>query len=250
MRSSTLRTRALRLSVAALAGGALSILAGCGTDLDPDMHPGSAAVVGDERISIDAVDDMADGLCDWQIAAVPDEQRQPLPMAFLRSVSVDGLINEEKLEQYAAAHGLEPERLSAGFAQNAGLQSRSLRDYLQLLEDEIRSADGVDDDAADAALRFLQGAARYDATALAAGRAEDPSADGATAVEKGRELIEAWADEQGIEIDPRFGQASGNALEYTPPSGTLSVAVSDAAKREDFFDPEYVKSLPASQRCG
>src|SRR5688572_19680496 len=105
-------TRAVRrrLAVAVLASCSAA-LTRCGTDLSPEVHPGAAAVVGDGRIPLDTVDDMAEGFCDWQESRT-DGAPQKFPMAFLRAVFVDHLVQSEVLEQYADEHDLEAEQLS------------------------------------------------------------------------------------------------------------------------------------------
>ncbi len=241
-------TRAVRrLAVAVLACCATTLTA-CGSDLSPDVHPGAAAVIGDDEITLDEVDDFTDNICDWQQHSGAGNG-QAFPMAFLRALSVEHLVNSRVVDLYAEEHDLEADKLGGSFAKNANVDT--VDGYRELVVAEAQASDNVDEDEADAAISLFMSDAIINSVSLAAGLAEDPSLDEDAAIERGTQLIAEWREAQDIDIDPRFGSRDAESQAgYVPPSDTLSVLSGEAPASESFFTPEYVDGLPESQRCG
>src|SRR3546814_5825661 len=72
-------------SVTAVSAVTLFGLTGCGGDLGPELHPGTAATVGDSSISISTVDDKSEQLCRFGVET--GQLEGAVPMASVRSRS-------------------------------------------------------------------------------------------------------------------------------------------------------------------
>lgn len=230
----------MRTRLAALTGvAALTFLAGCGSDLGPEIHPGSAAVVGDVEVSFDEVDDYANGICDWQ-EPVLEQDGIAWSMAFVRAIAVDSLVDDLLTQQFAEEKGLEP---ATGYKQ-----------ALASIRADVAAAE-VSDKVGDTVIEFQTRDVFHQAVMVSAGLAdlagEGKTADEAGARQRGEELFAEWRDSVDVSVDPRFGKVEGATLQYSP-GDTLAVRVTDLAKGAGAAAPdkEYVDSLPPSQRCG
>lgn len=230
----------MRTRLAALTGvAALTFLTGCGSDLGPDMHPGSAAVVNDVEVTFDEVDDYADGICAWQ-KPVLAQDGLAWSMAFVRAIAVDSLVDDLLTHQFAEEEGFEP---AAGY-----------KEALASIKADVAAAE-VPDKVGDTVIEFQTRDVYHQAVMVSAGladlRAAGETPDEAAARERGEAVFATWLESADVSVDPRFGKVEGEALEYSP-GDTLSVRVSDLAKgaAAAAADKEYVESLPPSQRCG
>lgn len=232
----------MRTRLAALIGvAALTCLAGCGSDLGPDIHPGSAAVVGEEKVTFDEVDDAAEDLCHLFEPQLEANQIT-WPMAKVRSFILDSLVLDILTHQFAEERDLEP---AEGYKQ-AIAQSRQRnaegglkgRDAALALELDTRSAYH----------QAITLSAGFEATGGQAGSQEEIQA----AAQQGEVLFEEWRKGVDVVRDPRFGTiAQEPGLPYTATKDVLSVAVSGPAKKAaGAEDSTYAESLPPSQRCG
>jgi hypothetical protein len=220
---------------------ALTSLAGCGSDLGPDIHPSSAAVVGEEKVSIDEVDDDAQDLCHLLEPQLRANQTT-WSMAKVRSFILDSLVLDILTHRFAEERGLEP---AEGYKQ-AITQSRQRnaegglkgRDAATALELDTRSA--------------YHQAITLSAGIEAAGGKPASQEEFQAASQQGEAIFEEWRKGVDVVKDPRFGTvAQEQGLPYTASKDVLSVAVSDAAKKAAGpEDAAYAESLPASQRCG
>lgn len=233
-----MRTRTFgRYAVAALSVVALA--SGCGTG----VHPGQAAVVEGETISLSDADSFADDFCELY-RPILKQQSAALPMATIRALALDVLVRDELVHQYAEDRGWEP--------------PRSYRDAVAGIDDEVQEFQVAAADVdtfrkvreAEAYADFVY--LRAGAEALgAAGLGQDPQA----ALDRGRTIINAHAEKADITLDPRFGTVSAEG-QYLPSSEGLSVPVSLLAKGgavpadPQSGDTSYVDSLPADQKCG
>ncbi len=233
-----MRTRSLRTyAVAALSVVALA--AGCGTE----VHPGQAAVVEGEAISLSDADSFAEDFCELY-RPILEQQSASLSMATVRALALDVLVRDELVHQYAEDRGWEP--------------PRSYRDAVARIDDEAQQfqigAANVDTfrrvREAEVYADFVYAKAGDEALG-AAGLDKDPQA----ALDRGRTIIAAHAEKADITLDPRFGTVSAEG-QYLPSSDGLSVPVSSLAKGgavpadPQAGDTSYVDSLPASQKCG
>ncbi len=224
----TRSSRALRGVALALAG---LVLAGC------TGHPGSAAVVGDERIDDTRVDDVASALCAAQGGG--QGQAQDLATRAARQGALDVLISSAVTRAYAESEGVEAdqEQVSALLASSdQGLQGLSEQDRTAFRE-TLREV-------AEARLALTE----IGRAELASQDVEEPTEE--QALSTGTQLQTAWADEfVDIEVDPRYGVYAQGALRSA--TGSLSVAQSDSAVDGEKATPStsWVASLPASQKC-
>src|SRR3546814_7279747 len=81
-------------SVTAVSAVTLFGLTGCGGDLGPELHPGTAATVGDSSISISTVDDKSEQLCRFGVET--GQLEGAVPMASVRSSYVQAYVRSEE----------------------------------------------------------------------------------------------------------------------------------------------------------
>jgi hypothetical protein len=228
-----------RLAAPLVALTTLIGLSGCGSDLGPDIHPGSAAVVGEEKVTLDEVDDGAQELCHL-IEPQLEAGQLVWPMAKLRSVILDSIVLDILTRKFAEERDLEP---AEGYKQ-------------AITESKQRNTQGglKGRDAA-LALQLDTRAAYHQAITLSAGLEGGQAVSQEqvqAALQQGEAEFEEWRKDVEVVTDPRFGTvAQAQGWPYTAPKDVLSVAFSDTAKKGAAAeDAAYAESLPASQRCG
>ena len=117
------RRRTALLLTAAIATAA-PLLTACGND----AHPGAAAVVGGERITVSQLENRVDEVRAAQRAAVPDDAQYQQAIARTGSLTRDtlhGMVLDRVLERAARDAGVtvtnrEVQRMRAGLEQQAG----------------------------------------------------------------------------------------------------------------------------------
>ena len=222
-------------SLAGLAVASAVLLTGCGSV--PAFNPGVAARVGDDTITLDAVDDLTATYC-----AAAEEQLQEgqaLPNHYLRGQVAGSLALRSAAEQLAAEYDVEPDRQYAEAVAQA-------EQSLQSLDAEQRDA-----------LIEVQGTSVFvNAVQLSVGRRVlsdrgrfDTGVKAATAA--GKRTFVDWLADQDVRIDPRFGIGIETG-ETVPVDTSVSYALGETATRAgaDQPDTEYAAGLPAAQRCG
>ena len=223
------RSRTLRgLLLATVAGCALS---GCAN------HPGSAAVVGSERISDSRLDDVAGAFC--ALASAQPQQAEAPASKGARLQALGVLIDDALSRQYAEAEGVEPDQaqVSAFVA-----RSEATLDALPAKERSVFRA-------------TLTEYAEAQTSLIALGTRELREAGTAKptqeqALAEATRLKSAWAERNAdVSVDPRYGRYTEGALQ--PADGSLSVPVSASAKAGAAATPApaWVAGLPASQKC-
>ena len=225
------RSRTLRASAAAVLGGLL--LSAC------SAHPGSAAVVGSDRIGTAEVDSVATALCSAQSSGNAGGQQQALASRSARQGALDVLISAELSRQFGKSQGIEPdqEQVSQALAANEqninGLpasQRGTFRDTLR------KFAEGQ---------LMLVDIGRRSLAKSGAKNVTDQQA-----LSEGTKLRNAWVRKHvNVSVDPRFGEFAKGSL--VSKSGSLSVPVSQRAADGNSPDPSagWVSALPASQKC-
>lgn len=234
-------TRDLRLArLGAVVALGLLAFSACGSDtVRNEAHPGAAVVVGDERVSLDDVDDLAQRYCALYLKANGDEAAA-LPLQVLRNDSVQILTDAEVARQYVEANDLDVVALQAWLTDQA---EQAASQY------GLTGSDAED---------FAEISAQVDTQAayLAAGGQSGPVVDqaaGQQALVSGEQKVSQWAASLDVELDPRF--APSTAEGYAFDSGSLAKPVSDVATAINAYngdeapDPAYVNELPASQKC-
>ena len=227
------RPRILGLPV--LLAAAALVTSGCAA------QPGSAAVVGSDRIAASQLDDVAGALCAAQSgSAQQSAQPQELVSRAARQGALDVLINGALSRQFGASRGVAPdqEQISSALAANQ-----------QTIDSIPAASRSVFRDT-------LRGYAEGQLMLVEIGKAElakrgTANATDQQAIAAGTQLRNAWvAKHVSVKVDPRYGHFVKGALRAG--SGSLSTPVSAAAVNGAKAQPpaSWVSSLPASQKCG
>jgi predicted small lipoprotein YifL len=227
------RTRLAALSLLALAP--LSALSGCGQS---PLHPGAAAVVGDETLSSSDLNGISQDLC-----SVLKTDPQSIGTGYARSQLMSSVVQAFMLravaDQMAEEYGVTPDKSYATTA----VQTR-------------QHFGEADPDALDNSIDTLTSTGYFLAVVGAAGRQEleaagtpQPSDD--QSVGKGIQLAQKWQDEHDIVVSPRFPSVKIGDKGIESVRDDTSYAVSDFAKLSSTDQPDktYVASLPAAQVC-
>jgi outer membrane murein-binding lipoprotein Lpp len=130
-----LRRRRTALVLSAAIAAAAPLLAACGND----AHPGAAAVVGGQRITVAQLENRVDEVRRAQRAAVPDEAQYQQVLASTSSLTRDTLHNmvlDRVLHRAAQDQGItvtrkEIQRLRTGLEQQFGGAAALETDWLQ-----------------------------------------------------------------------------------------------------------------------
>ena len=218
----------------ALAVVGLVALTGCA------VHPGAAAVVGQDTISTGQVDALAEGLCSANAASVPMGGQQ-MASRGARQGALQVLIDTDLSQQFGQQRGVEPnaQQISSALARS--------RSTIQQLPADERAA------FKHALVQYWEGQLML----IDVGR-KALEAQGKThvtdqqAIAEGSKLRQQWAKNISVSVDPRFGSFRRGSFQPAADGGSISVAASDSARAGNTTDPNggYVSSLPVSQKCG
>ena len=236
-------TRQLRsrrpVALVGLAAAGL-VLSGCGSSLG--IHPGSAAVIGDETLSMSKIDDTSTLFCTVYVAQSQSSQQQqsgPLPMGSFRSFAAASLSKRLLGQQLADQYGVEP---APGYQQ-------AVTQYEQALAsspaDERDAA--IEVAGADAYLQNVQVAVGQQLT----GNSGQSNADLKAALERGKVATQDWLNDHDAFIDPVFGISVDDGA-FTPQQNQTSYPLSSFASQGAQAQPDasFVSSLPTAQVCG
>jgi hypothetical protein len=204
------------------------------------MHPGAAAVVGDTTIQESELDHFVDALCVSNSVAA-SQGGAPTDQAAtrdLRRTILNVLIQSELATQAAEKNGVSvtdgdvQRRLASGTGLPEQLPPAVEEKLTGLITDLVRAS------LLTAAIGKQQ---------LSSNSATNIS--GKQAAQAGSTYLTHYAEEVGVDVDPRYGTYS--ALGVTAGSGSLSVPVSNAAVEGNKaqLSPEWIKQLSASQTC-
>ncbi|NYD43056.1 hypothetical protein [Nocardioides panaciterrulae] len=222
------------LSLTVLLGGGLS---GCGV-AGTAFHPGVAAQVDGDTITVSKVDDVAHSYCDAIVKQL-QAQNQALPLSYLRGGVAGELTLRAAAEQFAHKYGVGPgDQYQRKVTQLQTATSTLPQDQVDAVV-EIESAgtyiSGVQQAVGEKLLQ-QQGTAQ-------------PSLSAAS--KAGAKAFVAWLDQQDVDINPQFGVELKNG-QAVPTDTSVSYPLSDAAKQGTAQTPDqtYAAGLPASHRCG
>jgi len=191
----------VRSRLAGLAGVGL-LLVGCGP-----AHSGSAAVVGDHRISMSEVDEVTESYCALaaqnaaiqgsESAPAADVRRQALTVLILETVAEDLAEREEIKVVDQPLESDELERARQIFGDKTDLVVPAIERNQRVLAVAVELAKSeLGDDADDMSDEELQ--------------------------ELGQQVLMTEAEKLDVDIDPRFGM--DDLTEAAAPTGSLSVA--------------------------
>jgi len=237
------------VAVVAIAGLALS---GCGL-ADQGLRPGLAAQVGDATIDLDTVDDDAAALCDMITFLAKEGASSGVPGSVVRDNSLQYAVLEELGDQLADEYDVESGAVYRESLDRNESQLSELGVSRAVLDDVVPTLSAGD--------YFLDIVQQIGWDELGMTPEEDSSNAGLT---EGLQIAQAWEDEHGLEVNPRFADMSIGDLEEIVPTEVdeVSVPVSDFAQQaiagvnptdpnaQAEPDTTYLDSLPDSQRCG
>ena len=216
---------AVRVPAAVAAAVAALLLSGCAQNA-----PGVAAEVGDERITDEEVDQLAEALC---VLSAGSAQGAPVPMQQVRRQALQILVDNE-----LAAAVIDPDSVERGQVAAARQQAAESREALP-----ERLQETFDDVVEDFATSQL-GLAELGRTSLE--KKGTPDADDQAALAEGQRLRAKRAAKIGVSVDPRFGTYADGQLQ--PTDGSLSVAVSEQARASTSVEGGGAE-LPANLTC-
>jgi hypothetical protein len=231
-------TRQLRarrpLALVGLAAAGL-VLTGCGSSLG--IHPGSAAVIGDESLSMSKIDHTSTLFCKVYVAQ--SQQSGPLPMGAFRSFAAASLAKRLLGEQLAKQYAVQP---ASGY-------QHAVSQYQQALAsspaDERDAA--IEVAGADAYLQNVQ----VSIGQLLTGNQGQSNADLKAALARGQVATQDWLMRHHAFIDPVFGLAvDGGSFSQQKDDTSYALSTFAAQGAQAQPDSTYVSSLPAAQRCG
>lgn len=219
-----------RIRLVGVAIAATVLLTGCNEV--PAFTPGVAARVGDDTISVSAVDDMTAAYC--QAAETQLQDDQALPQHYLRGQVAGSLALRAAADQFAAEHGVTADPSYDTAVKQA---EQSLADLSEAQRQAIIQ---------------VQGAATYVAAVeKAVGAALGGGGGDKARQAAGEKAFRDWLAGQDVRIDPRFGVSISDGTS-TLTDTSLSYGLSDTSTKADADQPdtEYAGGLPDSQRCG
>jgi hypothetical protein len=234
----TRRLRARRpLALVGLAAAGL-VLSGCGSSLG--IHPGSAAVIGDESLSMSKIDDTSTLFCKVYLAQSQQSQQSgPLPMGAFRSFAAASLAKRLLGEQLAEQYAVQP---ASGYQQAVSQYQQALASSPADERDAAIEVAG-----ADAYLQNVQVAIGQQLT----GNQGQSNADLKAALERGQVATQDWLKGHHAIIDPVFGVAvDGGSFSQQKDDTSYALSTFAAQGAQAQPDSTYVSSLPAAQRCG
>lgn len=215
----------------------LAGLSGCGV-AGTDFHPGVAAQVGDDTVSVSEVDSVASSYCSAIVGQLQGNN-QVLPLRYLRGGIAGQLALVAGARQFADENSVD-----------AG------RQYDQKVAELESAVSQLPEDQQDAVIK-VEGSTTYiSGVEMAVGKkllkeqgTSKPQPSDATAA--GEKAFGDWLDGQDVSIDPQFGVEIKDA-KAVPADTSVSYALGDTASKGNAQSPDqsYAAALPASHRCG
>ena len=227
------------VGLAGLAAAGL-VLSGCGASMG--IHPGAAAVIGDETISMNRIDTTTTRYCQAYEPQI-SQQSQRVPMRYLRQFVAANLSQRLLGQQLAAAYDVQP---TSAYTQQVTKVEQQFASSSSTLRDAV-----VDVEAGGTYLSDVQVAIGQ--KLLAASGTSAPTAK--AALQRGQVATQDWLKSHSISIDPVFGIAPDGGQFKAAPDQTsypLSTLASQgaAAGGASQPDPAYTAALSPSQVCG
>jgi hypothetical protein len=231
--------------VAVLAAAGL-LLSGCGSSLG--IHPGAAASVGGQTVSMHTIDDTTKSFCIAYVKQAQQSQQGagsgPLPMSTFRSYVASSLAQRLLGRELADQYSVQP----------AADYQRQVDQYQQALASSpAEERDAVVQVAA--AQAYLQNVQISIGQQLTGDTGTDDAAVKAQ-LQRGEVATQDWLNDHDVSIDPVFGVAVDGGKFTTGHRDQTSYAVSALARGGVEADtsgqgpPEsYTSALPPSQIC-
>jgi hypothetical protein len=224
-----------RTRLAALSLLALVALSGCGQS---PLHPGAAAVVGDETLSSSDLNSISQDLCSV-LKTDPQSIGKGYPRSQLMQSAVQAFMLKAIADQMVDQYDVTPDKAYKSTAEKARQHfTQADPDALENTMDIFTSTD-----------YFLAVAGAAGKQALEAAGTHNPSDN--ESVGKGIQLAQQWQKDNEIQVSPRFSSVTISDKGLNAVRDDTSYAVSDYAKLSSAEKPDdtYVASLPAAQVC-
>jgi hypothetical protein len=219
------------------------VLTGCGSSLG--IHPGSAEIVGDQRVSLAKIDDTSALYCKALVASQQSQSSKsgPIAMGYLRSYVAAGLAKRALGDQLASAYSVEP---AAGYQQ----QVSQLQSALASAPADQRAA-VIEVYASDAYLQNVEVAIGQKTS----GKTGSTNAELKAALQAGQVATQDWLSHHKSYVDPVLGlSVNGGAFtnKQDQTSYPVSALASQGAQSTGGQAPPntYTSQLPAAQVCG
>jgi hypothetical protein len=214
------------------------LLSGCGGSIG--IHPGSAALIGDDTISMDKVDSTATLYCRAYLPQL-QQQGQKVPMRYLRQFVAGSLAQRDLGQQLADAYAVQP-------------TSDYASEQAQVAQQFVAAAPDVK-----TAVLDVEGGAPYlQSVQVAIGEkllasSGNPTTDTKVALQRGQVATQDWLHSHSAIIDPVLGNVVSDG-QFTASYDQTSYAVSPLAAAGVASAaqpvPSYTSALPPSQVCG
>jgi len=215
------------------------LLSGCGS---LGIHPGSAAVVGGDTLSMSKVDSTASLYCQGLASTIQSSQTSQVPMRGVRQLAAIGLTSQllgrSLADQYAVAPG-------SGYAQSMTQLKQQLPAMSAAQRRAVLEVEG--------GFRYLQWVQVAVGQKLLAASGQS-AGDVKAALQRGQVATQEWVKSHAINIDPVFGVAANGGQFKSVPDQTSypvsTLASLGAAGTTTQPDPSYTSALTPAQRCG
>jgi hypothetical protein len=204
------------------------------------VHPGEAAVVGDESLSMRKIDRITQRYCRAYEPQIT-QASQRVPMRYLRQFVAASLSQRLLGQQLAEEYDVQP---TSQYAQRVTEVSQPFATAAPELRDAV-----VDVEAGSPYLQTVQIAIGEKLLA----EAGQPTTDAKAALQRGQVATQDWLKTHSVDIDPVFGVSlEGGQFKADPDSTSYPVSglASQGAQSSAQPDPSYTAALPASAVCG
>jgi thiol-disulfide isomerase/thioredoxin len=214
------------------------LLSGCGGSLG--IHPGSAAVIGDDTLTMNKIDSTTTLYCRAYLPQL-QQQGQKLPMHYLRQFVAASLAQRDLGQQLADQYAVQP--------------TSQYQDRLNQVSQQFASAAPdvkqavLDVEGGDPYLQTIQVAIGEKLLA----EAGTPTTKAKAALQRGQVATPDWLRTPQVAIDPVFGVGvDGGAFKAfrDQTSYPLSALASAGAAGAAAPDPTYTAALTPGQLCG
>ncbi len=215
------------------------LLSGCGS---LGIHPGSAAVVGSDTVSMSKVDSTASLYCQGLASTIQTSQTSQIPMHGIRQLAAIGLASQLLGQGLAAHYGVGP---GSGYAQ---AMTQLKQQIPAMSADQKRAVLEVE-----GGFRYLQWVQVAVGQKLLAESGQS-TGDVKAALQRGQVATQDWLKSHPISIDPVFGvKADGGQFKSVQDQTSYplsALASMGAAGTTTQPDPSYTAALTPAERCG
>lgn len=232
------RPVARSVAVAGLATVGL-LLSGCGGSLG--VHPGSAAVVGSETLSMNKIDDTTKLYCQAYLPQIQQSQQGVIPLRLLRQFVAASLSQHLLGQQLATQYAVAPGSAYANHMNQVASQFASAAPDVKRAVLEVEGGNPYLQNVQVAIGRKLMAASGQKGGVQAA-------------LQRGQVATQDWLKTHPITLDPVFGVAVDNG-QFKPATGDdtsypLSPLASAGANTGGQPSQAYTSQLSAAQVCG